>query len=121
MGCPVVHFEVGTTNIEKALKLYSELGGWEIAKFGEMDYYGVETKSGGAGIGGGIFLAPDASMVQVTVYAEVDDVQKYLDRCVELGGKVVMPSTPIEGVGEVGMFTDPDGNAFGLYKPLPQG
>jgi hypothetical protein len=119
MGSPVVHFEIGVKNIDKAVSFYSGLFDWQVAKFEPMEYWGVATQND-FGIGGGIFPAPEGVPTFVSVYAQVDDIQSYLDKSVELGGQVIMPRTPIEMVGEVGMFTDPEGNAFGLYKPLPQ-
>jgi predicted enzyme related to lactoylglutathione lyase len=51
----------------------------------------------------------------VTIYAEVDDPQKYLDLAESLGGKVVMPVTDM-GMVTYGLFTDPEGHLVGVVK-----
>ena len=44
-------------------------------------------------------------------YVQVDDLQKYLDKAVKLGGKVCVPPIQISPeIGWMAMFTDPDGN-----------
>ena len=51
----------------------------------------------------------------VTVYAEVDDPQAYLDKAEQLGGKTVVPVTTMETV-TFALFTDPEGHLFGIAK-----
>jgi len=51
----------------------------------------------------------------VTIYAEVDDPQKYLDLAESVGGKVVMPVTDM-GMVTYGLFTDPEGHLVGVVK-----
>jgi predicted enzyme related to lactoylglutathione lyase len=46
----------------------------------------------------------------------VDDLDKYLDRAEHLGGKRLVPPTDLpEDYGRFAIFTDPDGNAVGLW------
>ena len=45
----------------------------------------------------------------------VDDLEKYLARAEELGGRRVMGPMSIEGTGAFAMFADPDGNVLGLF------
>ncbi|MEW6050149.1 MAG: VOC family protein [Candidatus Zixiibacteriota bacterium] len=52
----------------------------------------------------------------MTIYVMVDDLQAYLDKAVKLGGSVVVPPTPIPGVGAFAMFKDLDGNCLGLFR-----
>lgn len=54
----------------------------------------------------------------VTIYVDVDDLQKTLDRATSLGGPVVMPAMEVEGQGglKIAQFKDPDGNVIGIMK-----
>ena len=63
-----------------------------------MNYGIVHTNSGDKGIGGGI-TDGDA---RVNVVVDVDDLQKYLDKAVSMGGEVVTPITEIPEHGDVG-------------------
>ena len=69
---------------------------------------------GGAGTNGGIGSSPDGNP-HVTVYAEVDDVQKFLERGESLGGKTAMPPMNPTPDLTIGIIEDPQGNLFGLY------
>ena len=74
----------------------------------------VDTHAEG-GINGGIAPANDGTS-RVTFYAQVDDLQAYLDKAERLGGKTVLPPTEIPDTVTLAMFTDPEGNMIGLIK-----
>lgn len=114
MGRPVVHFEIGSRDAARGRRFYSELFDWDI----EMDRqgYGLVKPQDGEGIGGGIMTTPPGVPPYVTVYVEVDDLEKTLEWAEMLGGHKVTPPMPIPGVGSFAMLADPDGNVIGLLK-----
>jgi len=113
MPNPVVHFEITGRDGEKIQKFYSDLFGWEINANNPMNYGMVDTKAGG--INGGIYKAPK-DVPFLTFYVGVDDLQKFLDKAVKLGGQAVVPPTPIPGIGSFAFIKDIDGNILGLFK-----
>ncbi len=115
MGQPVVHFEIGARNEKKAYQFYTDLFGWKIDAE-KMPGYGLVSNEGDRSIGGGIFKATAEMPPYVTIYVMVDDLQAYLDKAVKLGGSIVVPPTPIPGVGAFAMFKDLDGNCLGLFR-----
>jgi predicted enzyme related to lactoylglutathione lyase len=115
MAHPVVHFEIGASDTSKAHKFYGDLFDWNIQVHDEMQY-GLVNAEGKGSIGGGIGSAPPDGKPYVTFYVQVDDLQACLDKAVKLGGKQVLPPTPIPGMGSFAWFSDPDGNMIGLYK-----
>lgn len=115
MANPVVHFEIIGPDGAALQQFYRDLFNWNIDSNNEWQY-GMVASGGEGGIGGGI-AADQEPKNRVTVYAEVDDPQKYLDRAVELGGTVVLPVMEMgEGMPTIAMFTDPAGNTTGLVK-----
>ncbi|MGO9188569.1 MAG: VOC family protein [Streptosporangiaceae bacterium] len=53
----------------------------------------------------------------VKIYMRVDDLDAYLDRAEQLGGKRLVPPTDLPGdFGRFAVFTDPDGNQVGLWS-----
>ena len=51
------------------------------------------------------------------IYMRVDDLDAYLDRAEQLGGKRLVPPTDLPGdYGRFAIFTDPDGNQVGLWS-----
>ena len=112
MGAPVTWFEVIGKDASKLQSFYSELFGWKLNVIPEMSYGMLESSK--KGIGGGIG-AMEQGDGYVTVYAEVDDPQAYLDKAEQLGGKTVVPVTEMEMV-TFAQFTDPEGHLFGIVK-----
>jgi len=50
----------------------------------------------------------------VNVVIDVDDLQKYLDKAVSMGGEVVTPITEIPDMVTWAEFRDPAGNVIGI-------
>lgn len=116
MGAPVVHFEIGCRNSQKAVKFYSDLLGWKIEQQGPAAM--IDTQGGGTGIGGHISSMGHEPHNYLTVYAEVDNLAAYLKKAESLGGKTVVPPQEVPGMGHFAWFSDPDGNVVGLWKPM---
>lgn len=114
MGAPVIHFEIGCKDANKNSKFYTELFGWETEPYGAAVM--VDTKAEG-GIRGHFNQLGHPPHNYVTIYAQVDDVQKYLDRATKLGGKAIVPVTEVPQMGWFAWFSDPEGNVIGLWKP----
>ena len=115
MANPVVHFEISGRDGKKLQDFYARLFGWKINADNPMNYGMVET-GGSGGINGGIMQAGPGQPTYLTVYVQVDDLQAYLDKAAGLGGKTLVPPTPIPDVGAFAMFQDPEGHCVGLFK-----
>ncbi|MBI5868841.1 MAG: VOC family protein [candidate division Zixibacteria bacterium] len=116
MAYGVVHWEIGGTNTAKTREFYSKLFGWEFQSFEGLDY-GMVQPVGEGSIGGGIGPVPPGGSPYVTFYVHVDDLARSLEKAASLGGKTVLPPTPIPGVGSCAMFADLNGDIIGLFKP----
>lgn len=117
MGQPIIHFEIGCRDSAKTSKFFAELFGWKVEAFGPAAMIDTQSKEG---IAGHITALGHEPHHYVTVYAQVDDLQKYLDRATKLGGKMIVPPTEVPAMGHFAWFGDPDGNVIGLWKPMPQ-
>ncbi|MGA9160343.1 MAG: VOC family protein [Actinomycetota bacterium] len=121
-GVPLGWFEILGPEPKALRDFYVGLFGWqEFADYEptddaapEIEYYQVHTGEGG--IDGGIGSTMDGKP-HVTLYATVDDVQKYLERAETLGATTLMQPTQMGNV-EFAQFLDPQGNVFGLFKRL---
>ena len=120
MAQPVLHFELSTKNRSKSQAFYRSLFDWEIKELPDMEY-SLVSPAGEKSIGGGIAQVQNGQPPALTIYTEVDDLQKYLDRAESLGGKTAVPPTQIPNVGSFAMFSDPDGIVMGLFKSGDQG
>lgn len=116
MAQPVVHFEIGGTDHVKTRDFYQNLFDWKTQVHEGMNYHLVEA-AGEKSIGGGLGTAPEGVQPYVTIYILVDDIETYLKKAEALGGRTVLPETPIPGVGSSAWLADPDGITVGLFKP----
>jgi uncharacterized protein len=118
MGQPVAFFEIVSPDAERARTFYSELFDWQVTADPGMDGYSlIDTQAGEGAIGGGIGSPQvPGEGPSVKIYMRVDDLDAYLDRAEQLGGKRLLPPTDLpEGFGRIAVFTDPDGNQVGLW------
>jgi predicted enzyme related to lactoylglutathione lyase len=114
MSNPVIHWEIGASDMARLGAFYGELFGWTIAPAGP-EYLLVEPSE--TGIGGGIMQIREGMPPYLTFYVEVPELEASLLRAIELGGSELVPPTEIPKVGRFAMFVDPDGHTVGLLEP----
>ena len=115
MGQPVVHFEIGCRDNQKTQAFYSQLFDWRFEPYGPAAMINTGSKEG---IQGHITTLGHEPHNYVTIYAQVDDLQTFLDKANKLGGKTLVPPTAVPGSGHFAWLADPDGNIIGLWKPV---
>lgn len=108
MGQPVVHFEIGVRDREKAEAFYAALFGWRIDRSGPASLIDTD---GGTGINGHITSLGHAPHHYVTFYAAVEDLPACLARAESLGGRTIVPPVDIPA-GTFAWLADPDGNTI---------
>lgn len=113
----VVHFEIPADDVERAKKFYTELFGWQIEDVPDMDYTMITTGAD-IGINGGLLKREDPRQ-GVTNYVEVASVESEARRVEQLGGKIMMPKTPVKGMGYFVVCLDTENNPFGLWEENP--
>jgi len=121
----VSHFEIPFDDQARAQKFYSEVFGWEINKFGDMDYWIVKTCNSDqnmkpvepGAINGGL-LKRDETGKNPVIVVDVPDIEEYLKKIETAGGKVVMPTIPIGDFGLYSRIADTEGNVIGVWQLL---
>jgi uncharacterized protein len=112
---PIVHWELLVGDLDKAKDFYTTVFDWNVET--SPVFPGYPMIDPGDGPRGAMMAKPDSAPVcTLTVYFGVADVQQTLTRAVTAGGTMLVPPTPIEGIGEWGMFADPDGIPVGLFR-----
>lgn len=114
---PIVHLEISARDPAAASRFYADLCGWQIDHDPGYNYYQFAAEGGP----GGGFVTPDGNMYKVgdTIpYVGVPDIDAFLKRVEQLGGKVLLPKTEIPGMGWFAFFSDPTGNRLGAYARI---
>ena len=103
MGNPIVHWELTVSDLEKAKEFYTTVFDWKVED--APSFPGYPLIDPGKEPRGAMWVKPDTMPpYALTTYFGVDDVEQSLARAVTAGGAMLVPPTPIEGVGEWGMF-----------------
>jgi predicted enzyme related to lactoylglutathione lyase len=110
----IVHFEIPADDVERARSFYAELFGWQFSNSpGYPDYWMV----GGEGMHHGIGLMARQNPGHVPAhYIGVESLADYLTKAERLGAKVLMPKSPVPGMGWFAFCQDTEGNLFGLWQ-----
>lgn len=120
----IVHFEIQADNVERAIKFYTDVFGWQFPKW--MDnYWGImtaEKDSKEPGINGGLLPRPcpapalgqGTNAFVCTLHVDnFDDIAKKIEAA---GGKIAMPKFAIMNMAWQGYFLDTEGNTFGVHQ-----
>jgi len=124
MAGKAVHFEIPIDDPQRATRFYQEAFGWELARWGPIEYWTTEAGTG-EGIGGALTRrGPDSP--SLTFYLAVDDIDAAIEAVRRAGGRPLTERMPIPGVGWSALFTDTEGNRVGMFQtdptvPIPTG
>jgi len=113
----VIHFEIPATDPEKLSAFYQKVFAWKFDKWaGPTEYWMIITgKDGEPGINGGMMRKP-GGIASTTNIIGVESVDNAVGAVTKAGGKLVMPKTPIPGVGYFAYCEDTEGNMFGVMQ-----
>ncbi len=125
---PVVHFEMPAEDRKRMAGFYTDVFGWKTNLMGEDmgNYVTVSTtetddkgrpKTPGT-INGGFFPKQKGQPAQYpSIVIAVDDINKYIKKVSEKGGKVLGEPVQIPGIGHYVSFIDTEGNRVSILQP----
>ncbi len=108
-----------TRDVDRAGAFYSKVFGWAIENVTEMHY--TLFKIGDEQIGGMLTIDenfPADMPANWVVYFYTEDIAGTVATATGLGASVIMPPTPIEGIGQFAVIADPHGAVFNLLQPV---
>ena len=112
----VIHFEIPADDPDRAIAFYKKVFGWKVEKWdGPLDYWMVNTGDEKApGINGAIMKRGDVKNTTNTL--GVESLEASIAAVTKASGTLIMPKTPIPGVGYFAYCLDPEGNLFGMMQ-----
>ena len=116
MGRPVVHWEFWSEDPNRLSSFYSKVFDWEPRTIPDLNYTLVDT-GGEGGINGGIMTPKQGPWpAKLALYIDVDDLEPYVAKIRDAGGKVLVDKMEVPGVGFLALFEDPDGRVLGMWQ-----
>jgi predicted enzyme related to lactoylglutathione lyase len=113
----IAWFDLATTDLAKSKEFYTKLFGWTFAPVAFTDL-AAEIVSDKTPIGTIRTADGAVSPFNGVVYVQVDDIVASCAKAKELGG-TVPPGFPFDlpdGIGAIGLVTDPGGAPIGMYS-----
>ncbi|MGA3090783.1 MAG: VOC family protein [Terriglobales bacterium] len=110
--------DLSTPDARRASDFYSALFRWQIAADPKDKSGYLHIKNGEQFIGG----VPPSAHRQPGVpphwmaYFQVDEVDATAKHAKEMGARVLLPPTTMEGVGRMSVIADPEGAVFSIFK-----
>ena len=128
----IVHFEIPADDVERAIKFYNNLFGWNIEKLRSskgdsqptsvatgqpIEYWTIITTNdkGNKDVGGGI-MKRQMPEHQITNYIGVDSVNEYSSKVEKLGGRVFAAKHAVPGMGYFALCSDTENNVFAIWE-----
>ncbi len=113
---PFVHLELHSPDLAASKAFYQSLFDWKLqdTPMGEHTYTVIDM--GEQNRGGGMMAKSPEQPTQWLAYIAVASVKETLARAEAAGAKVLVPSTPIPGMGAFGIFLDPAGAPLGVFE-----
>ena len=115
MKKPVVHFEIGCSDIPKTVDFYQKIFDWNIVAHGNTA--AVDTGVPDAIPGHINKLGPEDPQQYITFYIETDTIEQDLAAIVENGGEIFVGPLPLPDGRSFAWFHDVAGNKVGLITP----
>jgi len=123
----IVHFEIHATDVDRAIKFYKDVFGWEFTKWegSPTPYYMVMTAEKGSkepGINGGLLLRKgempkEGQCVNAFVCTvQVDSIDEIIKKVEAGGGTVAMEKFAMAGMAWQAYYKDTEGNLFGIHQ-----
>lgn len=108
--------EIATSNPKESLEFYTSLFGWTAEEMPGGGYHMLKSEDGE--VAGLMDKSGQCDGPPLWIsYVQVPDLENSLIRLEELGGKIMMGATPVEGRGQFSLVEDPQGGKFALWEP----
>jgi predicted enzyme related to lactoylglutathione lyase len=121
-----VHFEIHADEPPRAIRFYSSVFGWSFRRWGQQDYWMIETgPKEMPGIDGGLLprrgpRPPSGAPVNAfPCTVDVPSIDETLRAIEANGGTIAFPKNAVPGVGWLAYGTDTEGNIFGVMQVDP--
>jgi uncharacterized protein len=114
MKNPICYVEIPADDLGALKTFYSDLFEWEYEKFpSEIEYYGVNHGEEKPGVGMMERQMPGQSPI---FYVNVESVEAHVAKAEKLGAEVMVPISPVPGMGWFAVLMDPQKNPIGLWQ-----
>lgn len=119
MNNSIVFWELASHDQEKSVQFFRDVFGWQISFDDKLGFYTVDQEgSCGGPLDGGIFTLRKAKLPFLTLYIQVEDIDKKAEEVTAAGGFIVEEPFRISERSKICIFNEPSGVAFGMIERI---
>ncbi len=108
--------ELNTNDRANAGAFYTELFGWGMDHYASGELTSAMFKIGARHVGGMVDNPDPKGPPFWLCYVGVDNLATKCAKVLELGGKIVLPITPVPNVGSIAVLQDRQGAYLGMFQ-----
>jgi len=113
MPNPVVRWQIVSPEPEKVATFYQKLFGWKPSNANALGYRELVTEVKPPGpVDGGVWPAPPGTKSFLQIFVEVPDVERSIEKAIELGAKIIVPKSVLPDGDTMAVLHDPTGLPF---------
>jgi uncharacterized protein len=111
--------DLGTPDIEKAARFYSDLFGWDVPESENAEQTGGYRQAmlRGKPVAGMMPLMQEGQPPAWSSYVSVEDADATVAKAKEAGGTVFAEPMDVMDLGRMAVFADPTGAVIGIWQP----
>lgn len=115
----VVHFEFSTPDPGTEIKFFETMFGWSIQRWGEEEYWLIDTGAEEIGVNGAIMSQRSPDQPRVVDTISVSNIDEALVKAVSGGGTIALDKQVVPNIGWTAYVVSPTGIMFGLLEAMP--
>ena len=113
----ITHFEIHGEDPGALAEFYRAVLSWRIEKIEGLAYYRISAeRHDGAGVGGGITLAPGIEGSGWVPYVQVGSIDAVLAAAEAKGARLLRPKAAVARTAWIAILADPAGNRFAVWQ-----
>jgi predicted enzyme related to lactoylglutathione lyase len=114
---PIVFWELASFDEEKSVNFFREVFEWDLKKDERLGFYVTDVEENTPPIDGGIFTLKKAKLPFLTLYIQVEDIEKMAEKVAAHGGFIDEGVQSLPSGTKICLFNEPSGVTFAMLEP----
>mgnify|MGYP001224244725 CR=1 FL=1 len=115
---PAIFWEIASHDAERTAEFLKKVFGWKIIYDKDSTIHYIPTESAFSKYDGGVFTLRKAKLPFLTIYIQVDDINKKVQEIEDNGGYIVEQVNEVAPGTLICLFNEPSGVTLGMLQRI---